>query len=295
LYLAGDAIGSLAALEIKQAWAPEGGLKRLRDFFAADRIRLLLHEGRITEAVRAGRDSGALGPPEDMLPDRAGASASKEVRATAFVRLALAQGRFGDALRVCTRWRGFMDVAGAVRGVVRWGAHTAAVLLISGQQRAAQRALRQAIIAAAPGGYLRSILDEGPDIGRLLLEHPQLATDAPEPARAFGSSLIAAFEHEMCHQAVLPVGGAHKAPAGIHEAALLVVSDEPILPGASLSTREIEMLRMVAAGLMNREVAECLAMTEGSVKWYLHHLYRKLGVTRRTRAVSRARELGVVR
>lgn len=72
-------------------------------------------------------------------------------------------------------------------------------------------------------------------------------------------------------------------------------SQEQMLPGTKLSTREIEMLRIVAAGLMNREVAERLAMTEGSVKWYLHHLYRKLGVTRRTRAINRARELGVVR
>jgi ATP/maltotriose-dependent transcriptional regulator MalT len=296
LHLAGDSIGSIAQLEIKQAWAPEGGLKRLRDFFAADRIRLLLHEGRIAEAVRAGRDSGALAPTEDMLPDRGSASSSKEVQATAFVRLALAQGRFGDALRVCARWRGFLDSAGAVRGVVRWGTLTAAVLLMSGQQRAAQRALRQAIIAAAPGGYLRSILDEGPDIGRLLLDHPQLATDAPEPARAFARSLIAAFEQETCRAAVPPARRGHAAAGNRREAEHSgALEEEQIPPGASLSTREIEMLRMVAAGLMNREVAERLAMTEGSVKWYLHHLYRKLGVTRRTRAINRARELGVVR
>ncbi len=295
LQLVGDHIGSLAALEIRQAWAPEGGLKRLRSFFAADRIRLLLHEGRIAEAVRVGRDTGALGPPEDMLPDRGGASASKEVQATAFVRLALAQGRFGDALRVCARWRGFLDGAGAARGVVRWGTLTAAVLLMSGQQRAAQRALRQAIIAAAPGRYLRSILDEGPDIGRLLLDHPQLATDTPEPARAFGRSLVAAFEQEMCRETVSPARNAPGASAGMQEAGLSGRSEEQVVPGAKLSTREIEMLQMVAAGLMNREVAERLAMTEGSVKWYLHHLYRKLGVTRRTRAVNRARELGVVR
>lgn len=298
LQLAGDHTGSLAALEIKQAWAPEGGLKRLRHFFAADRVRLLLHEGRVAEAVRAGRDSGALGPPENMLPDRGGVSGSKEVQATAFVRLALAQGRFSEALRVCTRWRGFLESAGAVRGVVRWRALTAAVLLASGQLRAAQRALRQAIIAAAPGSYLRSILDEGPDIGGLLLDHPQLATDAPEPARAFGRSLIAAFEQEMCRETsretVPPARRVPTVPAGMREPALSRASEEQT-PGARLSMREIEMLRMVAAGLMNREVAERLAMTEGSVKWYLHHLYRKLGVTRRTRAVNRARELGVVR
>ncbi len=166
---------------------------------------------------------------------------------------------------------------------------------VSGQHRAAQRALRQAIIAAAPGGYLRSILDEGPDIGSLLLDHPQLATDAPEPVRVFGRSLVTAFEQEMYRESLPPARRMHKARAGMHETGLSKTPEEQMLPGTRLSTREIEMLRMVAAGLMNREVADRLAMTEGSVKWYLHHLYRKLGVTRRTRAVNRARELGVVR
>lgn len=281
LQLAGDQAGGLEALQIKRAWAPEGGLKRLRDFLAADRIRLLLREGNVPEAVRVARESGALGPPAHMMPDRSGADASREVRATAFVRLALARRRFDEALRVCARWRTYLEGAGAIRGVVRWGALTASALLLGGQQRAAQRALRQAIIAAAPGGYLRSILDEGPDIGRLLLDHPQLATDLPAPLGEFGRTLLAAFEQELCRERNAAVRGATRA--------------QPGLPEAHLSPREIEMLRMVAAGLMNREVAERLAMTEGSVKWYLYHLYRKLGVSRRTRAVFRARELGFVR
>lgn len=286
LQLAGDRAGSLDALQIKRCWAPEGGLKRLRNFLAADRIRLLLREGNVAEAVRTAGESGALGPLAQMMPDRGSADAGKEVQATAFVRVALARRRFNDALRVCTRWRTFMEGAGAARSVVRWGALTATALLMSGQQRAAQRSLRQAIIAAAPGGYLRSILDEGPGIGRLLLDHPQLAIDLPEPACEFGRTLVNAFGQEVCHEATASI---HSASGARAEAA------QPVLPAARLTPREIELLKMVAAGLMNREVAERLAMTEGSVKWYLYHLYRKLGVSRRTGAALRARELGLVR
>lgn len=293
LHLSGDYAGSLAALEIKHTWAPEGGLERMRRFFAADRVRLLLQTGRVQDAVRAAKDSGALGPLEAMLPDRTGVSISREARATAFVRLAQAQGRFRDALRVCNRWKGFLESAGAARALVRWSVLTAGVLLASGQQRAAQRALRQAILAAAPSSYLRSILDEGPHIGALLLDNPQLANDIPEPSKTFGAALISAFERELHREALPAKPLAAKVPTQHYREETRV--DDQMLPGLTLSTREIEMLRMVAAGLMNREVAERLAMTEGSVKWYLYNLYKKLGVTRRTRAVHRARELGVVR
>jgi LuxR family maltose regulon positive regulatory protein len=53
------------------------------------------------------------------------------------------------------------------------------------------------------------------------------------------------------------------------------------------------MLQFIASGFTNREVAERIAISEGTVKWYLHHLYAKLGVNRRTMAVKRARQLGI--
>ncbi|HEX4023934.1 MAG TPA: LuxR C-terminal-related transcriptional regulator [Steroidobacteraceae bacterium] len=290
LRLSGDIEGSLAALEMKAAWAPEGGLQRLRRFFAADRIRLLLQIGRLGEAMRVGRESGALGPLDEMLPGRGRASACKEVRAMGFVRLAQAQGRAGEALKVCAQWRSFLYGAQAVRGIVRWEALSASVLVTSGQTRAAQRALRHAILTGAPGRHLRSILDEGPWIGELLLDNPQLIDDLDGPAQAFGRLLIAAFEREMHREVVV---SARSSGARAEPAPSAAVRPEPA--GARLSAREIELLKMVTSGLINREMAERLAMTEGSVKWYLHHVYKKLGVNRRTGAVRRARELGIVR
>jgi LuxR family maltose regulon positive regulatory protein len=49
---------------------------------------------------------------------------------------------------------------------------------------------------------------------------------------------------------------------------------------------------MAAGGLKNREIAERLAMTEGSVKWQLHQAYAKLGADRRIHAIAKARQLG---
>jgi two-component system, NarL family, nitrate/nitrite response regulator NarL len=53
-----------------------------------------------------------------------------------------------------------------------------------------------------------------------------------------------------------------------------------------LSTREQEVVRLVAAGLRNREVAQQLQMSEGTVKTHLHHIYEKLEVTSRVQLVA---------
>jgi ATP/maltotriose-dependent transcriptional regulator MalT len=61
-----------------------------------------------------------------------------------------------------------------------------------------------------------------------------------------------------------------------------------------LSERELEILRVVAAGRSNREIASELFLALGTVKWYLNAINTKLGVSSRTQAVARARELGLL-
>lgn len=66
-------------------------------------------------------------------------------------------------------------------------------------------------------------------------------------------------------------------------------------PQVSLSTREIEVLRLVADGASNGEVAAALHISDATVKSHLVHVFSKLGVTSRTAAVSTARSLGILR
>jgi LuxR family transcriptional regulator, maltose regulon positive regulatory protein len=61
-----------------------------------------------------------------------------------------------------------------------------------------------------------------------------------------------------------------------------------------LSERELEVLRLVTAGLSNREIALKLVITPGTAKTHIHNLCGKLGVKNRTEAAARARELGLV-
>lgn len=65
-------------------------------------------------------------------------------------------------------------------------------------------------------------------------------------------------------------------------------------PQPVLTDRESEVLRAVAAGSTNRQVAASLHVSEATVKTHLVHVFDKLDVTSRTAAVARARELGVV-
>lgn len=70
-------------------------------------------------------------------------------------------------------------------------------------------------------------------------------------------------------------------------------SDFDALPNPeSLTPRETDVLRLVAAGYSNREIAESLGMTEGSVKNHISNVLSKLGARDRTRAVLRAIEIG---
>ena len=66
-------------------------------------------------------------------------------------------------------------------------------------------------------------------------------------------------------------------------------------PRVSLSARAIEVLRLVARGSSNAEVAARLHITDATVKSHLAHVFSKLGVSSRTAAVSAARALGVLR
>jgi predicted ATPase/DNA-binding CsgD family transcriptional regulator len=68
-----------------------------------------------------------------------------------------------------------------------------------------------------------------------------------------------------------------------------------LLPGnETMSERELEVLKLAAAGLSNREIAERLFVTVGTVKKHLNNIFGKLGVERRTQAVIRARELNLL-
>jgi ATP/maltotriose-dependent transcriptional regulator MalT len=61
-----------------------------------------------------------------------------------------------------------------------------------------------------------------------------------------------------------------------------------------LSKRELEVLRLIADGRSNREIAEQLIVAESTVKWHTNQIYGKLGVQRRTQAIRCAQQMNLV-
>ena len=61
-----------------------------------------------------------------------------------------------------------------------------------------------------------------------------------------------------------------------------------------ISERELEVLKLLAAGHSNKEIARTLEVSPNTVKTHIANLFGKLEVRRRTEAISRARELGMI-
>ena len=62
----------------------------------------------------------------------------------------------------------------------------------------------------------------------------------------------------------------------------------------ALSAREIEILRALATGVSNKELASQLFISVATVKTHLIHIYQKLGVDTRTAAIHRAQDLKLI-
>jgi LuxR family maltose regulon positive regulatory protein len=145
----------------------------------------------------------------------------------------------------------------------------ALVLQAQGNSERAHIPLERALSLAEPGGYVRTFVDEGPPMARLLYE--ALARGiAPDYTRR----LLAAF----------PVAGPELPPSPVvrRPSSALV---EP------LSEREAEILELIAEGLTNREIASRLFLSLNTVNAHTRNAYGKLAVHSRTGAVARARAL----
>ncbi len=82
----------------------------------------------------------------------------------------------------------------------------------------------------------------------------------------------------------------------ISAAVIPAVADQKIIDADMelLTSRETEILNLVAQGMSNREIAEQLFVSKYTVESHIKHIYRKLSVTKRTKAVSAARSLGIL-
>ena len=140
---------------------------------------------------------------------------------------------------------------------------------------AARRSLEAAVRLAAPGGYVQRFVDDGRSVAHLL---PLVRKASP----AFVDWLIAAVAGD---------GGPRRARARVGHAVWQDAAGQLLEP---LTARELDVLRLMAEGATNADIARGLAVSVGTAKWHVGNVRAKLGVSNRTQALVRAQELGLV-
>ena len=138
--------------------------------------------------------------------------------------------------------------------------------LVADNREAALKFLEEALKASQSENYIRVYVDTGPALVPLLQESARRGVH-PEHI----GQILRAFGDENKKN---------------------VASSQPLVE--PLSVRELEVLRLVTAGLSNREIAEQLVISLGTAKTHIHNLCGKLGVRNRTEAAMMAKDVGLV-
>ncbi len=190
------------------------------------------------------------------------------------VRVLLAQRDTSKALALLEPLRRQMEAKGWQDERLKVMVLQAVALHAHGEKERAVQLLGEALALAEPGGFIRIFLDEGLPMVRLLS-----AATSQGLMPDYRAKLLTAFEAEKQKSK----DTSYPPPAA------------PAQPLRDpLSLRELEVLQLIAQGLSNREISERLYLELSTVKGHNQKIFAKLDVQRRTEAVARARELGLL-
>ena len=242
------------------------------------RAQFALTEDRLEEALFWMR--------EQNQRDIASSDKHSELINLTQARVLIAAGQSGvetdagvRALDLLEHWYVAAEQAGRVRVLVEILILQALALQLQNDHEEALHTLQRAITLVEPGRYIRLFVAGGDPLARLLrhlLEHQRVQKVSRHATNvAYLSTLLKVFTQPDIF--FLPTSRAESQPLF-----------EP------LSLREREVLRLIALGRKNREIADELVVVIGTVKAHINMIYQKLGVTNRVQAVTRARSLGLL-
>jgi LuxR family maltose regulon positive regulatory protein len=254
----GDLLEASHALETAQRLADRRDFSYMTAVLAKLRVRMWLAQGHLAAASQWLREHD-LGPSDEV-------NLAREVEQLTAVRVLLALGQPTEALPLLARLLEAAEKAGRMRSLIEILALQALALRARGDADRALSALERALALAQPEGYVRTFVNEGEALARLL--HRVLMRGI---APGYVSELLAAS------------GGSAQPGAPVAQALVEVLTE-----------REMEVLRLIAAGLSNREIARELVVAVSTVKSHINHIYGKLDVKNRTQAIARAQTLGLL-
>jgi LuxR family maltose regulon positive regulatory protein len=237
----------------------------------AQRARLLVAQGDVRAAAQWTTAAG-LSP--DDAPDY-----PREPAYLVLARVLLAQNDLGRALTLLQRLLDAAASQGRTGSIIEIQALRALALAAGGDHASALGALTEALTLARRPGHVRVFADEGAPMCALLT---QLAAARPGQQHAAGHidpGYLAALLRACQSDAAEPRRRAAAAPPGLAE---------------PLTERELEVLRLLAAGKSNQRIARDLVVALDTVKKHVTHVLGKLGAANRTEAAARARQLGLI-
>jgi LuxR family transcriptional regulator, maltose regulon positive regulatory protein len=250
------------------------GWARLSAAAVLERTRLCLREGQIAEGVE---HLGRLEYLAAKYPAPTNCAWSDIHRYAALARAytASAQRRFEDAISILATLQRDLENVHDRHFALRVEMLVATMKFRAGLVVEALGSFGHIVAVFANAGIYRTILDEGAEIGPLLLafQDSSARTSSSPELQSFVSNLVAAWKSR--HQ---PEEGQQSQPSPT---------------AGALSRREGDILKLIADGRSNKEIARDLAIAPETVKSHVKHIFTKLNVERRAQAVSRAQSLGL--
>ena len=248
-------------LELAENQGNTRGWGRLRAAAVFERARLCLNKNRIEEAAEYLNRLERLSA-DHPAPSNCAWSDIHRYTALARAYLASAEERFDDAISILTGLQRELENARNLHFALRVEIFLAIVRF---------RAKR---FACAPAGIYRTILDEGAEVGPLLAV-------IQESAQRTGSSLeLIAYVSELVER------WRSRYQSETVQTTTSAVAD-------LLSARETDILKLIAEGLSNKEIARDLVIAPETVKSHVKNIFAKLNVEKRAQAVARAQSLGL--
>lgn len=277
----GNTAEAKAAIETARQLAAQYDTTDIDDVAVAlYRAQLWVEQGDLEAALQWARERGLDGEIDPAELDRKDDFISYHLRKyeyLALARLLLAQNRPAAALSVLEPVLLRMQQQGRTRLLIETLMLKAVALETQGQVVQAMAALEHALSLAEPGGYIRLFADEGPSMARLLRDAAAHGLAPKYTAKLLAALAAKTIEEQPAPEAVsLP---------SVSTQSLLV---EP------LSQRELEVLRLLAAGLSNPEIAQELYIAVSTVRSHAKSIYGKLNVHGRWEAVQRAQQQGLL-
>lgn len=193
----------------------------------------------------------------------------------ALARVYLAGGQFDAGAALLSRLETSAQAGGRVGRLLKIHVLQAVLMDKTGSRGQALSRLERALALGEAEGYVRAFIHEGQSVQRLITQW--LSQAKHSPLHAYAAHLLTQFMDTPSAPPGVPVS---RVPGEVFI--------EPLTP------RELEVLGLIALGKTNKEISSQLVVSPGTVKAHTSNIYRKLDVSNRTEAVSRARDLNLL-